>query len=56
MLSSTSFMDMIKGNKTNRGKLTTINTKKKSTSCELVFSTDIVDVAMNGKRLYVFFK
>lgn len=53
MLFSTSLMTMTNGNKTNRRKLKIINTKRKSTICELIFPTDIIDVVMNRKRLCV---
>lgn len=53
MLFSTSLMAMTNGTKTNRRKLKIMNTKRKSTICELVFPADIIDVVMNRKRLCV---
>lgn len=53
MLFSTSLVAMASGTTTNRRKLKIVNTKRKSTICELVFPTDVVDVVMNRKRMCI---
>lgn len=53
MLFSTSLVAMATGSSTSRRKLKIVNTKRKSTICELVFPTDVVDVVMNRKRMCI---
>lgn len=53
MLFSTSLVAMAIGNNTSRRKLKIVNTKRKSTICELVFPSDVVDVVMNRKRMCI---